>query len=228
MNQSDSSHFWNNPQVIQDFAVAEAPVYWKEFFAGYAPPAPNTAYRVLDIGCGAGRNVEMLWRYGYQVDACDLHIGMVEATRKRLEHCVLSEKVAYPLPCIKLADMCSLPYEDSSFHFVIANGVYHNVSSIEVFKQALYETARVMIKDGILCINVFTGRSIDSSSLKPCTSRHIYRTNEGTAMILLPPDELLSLLEGIGFSSQQSVIEYERELNTGRRSVLRSVFKISK
>jgi len=34
--------------------------------------------RVLDLGCGAGRNTQFLFEYGFDVFACDYYDGMVK------------------------------------------------------------------------------------------------------------------------------------------------------
>jgi len=226
MNMSSAAVFWNNQQVIQEFATADVPLYWETFFAIYRQANQASACRVLDIGCGAGRNTEMLWRYGYLIEACDLHEGMIQATKNRLLR-VQSEGLPYPLPNIKLADMCDLPYEDTSFHVVIANGVYHNVSSMQDLEQALSETARILVNNGMLCLNIFTARFI-ADDIQPSTLPYAYCTHEGLDMVLLPPDKLLSLLHQVGFKTHTSIVEYEREVSTGRRSIMRGIFKLKK
>lgn len=66
---------------------------------------------MLDLGCGAGRNTQFLFEYGFDVFACDYYDGMVEAARKRLLKQGFKKQVV--IKRVIKSSMLDLPYEDN-------------------------------------------------------------------------------------------------------------------
>lgn len=210
--------YWNDPETINQFASANVPDYWKTFFEGLVP---HENWKVLDLGCGGGRNSSMLVSMGFKVNACDLHQGMVDATRKRISSFIGEDNANL---AVVQANMRELPYDNASFDIVLSNGIYHNTSTIKEFERAIDETARVLKKDGRLCMNVFTGEIIHPNLIaqaEPC----LYVTPDDLDMILMPKEDILSLLEANGFIPEGTPVSYPSNVSTGVRSVLRGVFR---
>lgn len=85
-------------------------------------------FRVLDLGCAAGRNTRYLAERGIQVEAIDASGPMVAHTRERLAP-VLGEQAA--MECVQLGVMSDLGrYADDAFDLVVALGVMHTARSL--------------------------------------------------------------------------------------------------
>ncbi|WP_054957268.1 class I SAM-dependent methyltransferase [Paenibacillus dakarensis] len=95
--------------------------------------------RILEVGCGTGRTACYLTERGYQVTAIDLHEKMLHKARLRAKAMGLNINFIQ-------ADVCSLPFEDEQFDFVIAESVtvFTNAS------ESLSEYCRVLAKGGTL------------------------------------------------------------------------------
>ncbi len=104
-------------KIIKDFWDKEADNFYKDNYSEYLynffSKIKNThSKKVLDIGCGAGRNTIMLHKLGYLVYGCDLNENMVKATQRRLP---LKNKKN-----IIICNMDALPYRKDFFDFVVS------------------------------------------------------------------------------------------------------------
>jgi ubiquinone/menaquinone biosynthesis C-methylase UbiE len=94
--------------------------------------------RVLDLGCGAGRNAVPLARLGLTVLGIDLSWPMLCAAATRRQEEQLDDRVH-----LVLAPMECIPAKDRSFDLVIAHGIWNLARSAAQFRRALDEAARV-------------------------------------------------------------------------------------
>ncbi len=101
--------------------------------------------RVLDAGCGAGRNLVYFLRSGYDVHGLDASFEAVEAVR------VLAARLAPRLSedNFRVGDVARLPYEGSAFDAVLANAVLHFADSEEHFHRMVDELWRVLRPGGL-------------------------------------------------------------------------------
>ncbi|MBP8994125.1 MAG: class I SAM-dependent methyltransferase [Bacteroidales bacterium] len=209
--------FWNNPENIRWFNDQPVSNYWVQFFQNNRLEIK----RVLDLGCGAGRNTQFLFEYGFDVFACDYYDGMVEAARKRLLKQGFKKQVV--INRVIKSSMLDLPYEDNFFDAILSNGVFHNVSNLKEMQRTLSESSRVIRKGGFLCFNLFSSLYIDPSLIK--IKNNVYLTKEGLPMILLSKQEFLNLCQKFSLIIEGKIIEYKRNVTTGTRSVMRGVLK---
>src|SRR4030042_5073895 len=203
------NNYWNAPKTINWFCKQPVPEYWIIFFRNKG----SIIKKVLELGCGAGRNTQFLFESGYDVYACDWYSGMVDATRKRL--CEIGFNKQFVEKRVINASMLSLPYENKYFDAVLSNGVYHNVSNLKEIDLAFKETSRVLKKNGYLCFNLFSSKYIDPSLREINT--HVYKTKEKLSMILLSKKELINYFTKYGLVPEEEIVEYIRELTTGKR-----------
>ncbi len=210
--------YWNNPAIVSEFTGLQVPEYWTDYFTGITTPE---TIRVLDLGCGGGRNTYMLMSYGFDTYGCDLHLGMVSATREKVKGLIGHEEA---LLRIIQANMLKLPYDNSSFDVVLANGVYHNTSSVEEFEAAITETVRILKPGGVLCLNVFTDEMVDPKLIRQ-ELPHLYITPDNLDMILLSIGRIVEIFEGNGLVIEGRLANYLSNVQTGVRSVLRGIFK---
>ncbi len=106
-------------------------------------------YRVLDVGCGAGRTpVYLAKEYQLRVVGVDIHPGMVAASRELAQREKVEDRVSF-----WKADAQDLPFEDNSFDAVIAESVTAFPPNQQ---QAVNEYARVLKPGGFLGMNEST------------------------------------------------------------------------
>jgi len=213
-----ATKFWNNPQTIEWFKKESIPEYWLSFFSKAKKIGIK---RVLDLGCGAGRNTKMLLELGYDFYACDLYDGMIKATVERLLEAGANKKMLEER--ILKASMLKLPFMDHFFDAIISNGVYHNAFNLEELDHALRESARVLKRGGYLCFNLFSSKKI-ASDLK-YLGESVYLTKENLLMTLVSQKRFLALAKKYSLKLLGKVIEYEREVSTGKRTVMRGIFR---
>ena len=145
-----SFEFWNDEKNILWFKSQPFSQYWVDFFSKIKNKKNKTA---LDLGCGVGRNTEMLAKLGFNFYACDNYKKMIDETKKRLKRTGFNEKfLEYK---ITQQSMNNLSYPSDYFDFIISHGVYHNAFSVEEFKKALKESSRVLKIGGVICFNIF-------------------------------------------------------------------------
>ena len=95
--------------------------------------------KILEAGCGAGRILRYFKNRGYSITGIDFI------------KCVVSKlKKTDPSLDVHVGDITNLHYDDKTFKYVLAFGLYHNLPP-ELLDKALSETNRVMTKGGIVC-----------------------------------------------------------------------------
>jgi glutamate/tyrosine decarboxylase-like PLP-dependent enzyme/ubiquinone/menaquinone biosynthesis C-methylase UbiE len=206
--------FWNDNRTIREFSEYPPDNYWKKILMKVNNKKRKKA---LDLGCGGGRNTELLADLGFDTYACDYYEGMVEATKSRLKK---KAKVTQ-------ADMKRLPYDTDFFDVVVANGIYHNLNSPENLYSAISETMRVLKRGGHLLVNIFTSDNLDNKSLTK-KGKYLFETKNGMNMVLLSKKEIIETFETFGFTPVEEIQQYTRKLNVGKRSVLKTVLKMTK
>jgi tellurite methyltransferase len=100
--------------------------------------------KVLDAGCGSGRNLVYLLQNRFDVYGIDPDEGAVKAVQ------ALSEKLSpgNPLDNFKIASIEDLPFEDAYFDLVICNTVLHFASNSGHFDQMIRSLWRVLKPGG--------------------------------------------------------------------------------
>jgi ubiquinone/menaquinone biosynthesis C-methylase UbiE len=106
-------------------------------------------YRVLDVGCGAGRTpVYLAKEYHFRMVGVDLHPGMVAASQELARRARVEDRATF-----RQADAQDLPFKDNTFDAVI-------VEAVTTFppdqQQAVSEYARVLKPGGYLGMNEST------------------------------------------------------------------------
>ena len=207
--------FWNNADTIEQFAQRPPDPYLKPILESIADRQSKSA---LDLGCGAGRNTELLLSYGFRTFACDINPGMLMETRRRILH-----KFNAGSPNLTLARMSELPYSDNSFDVVISNGVFHNATTEEELHTTFANTVRILRPGGVLLLSQFTGDSIDHDSLSQVPNTPIFITRENTKMVLYSSDKIIELANGLGLTVTGETQRKIYTLDTGNRANVRTV-----
>lgn len=182
-----SEEYWNNYKTVLRYAKLEAPDNIRDFFI-----KEKMQYKkVLDLGCGAGRNTELLVRLGYDVYACDYSLKMVEYTKKRLSQYY---DITDMEKRITRQDMLELCYKKEKFDYVLANGVFHTLSSEEKLKIAVKQVSRIMKRDGKLYLNIFINDNLDYKKVIK-VNENVYKTKNNLTVLLLSKERIIDILD---------------------------------
>ena len=118
----------------------------------------DTRRRVLDAGCGAGRNLPCFLARGFEVYAIDEDPGAVAATRK------LAAALAPRLPAdnIRQGAVHALPWPDGRMDAVVCSAVLHFARDRAHFERMVDELWRVLAPGGL-----FFARLASSIGIEP-------------------------------------------------------------
>ena len=113
--------------------------------------------RVLDAGCGAGRNLPYFLRHGFDVRAADADPAAVRAVRQ------LATSLQAPLPpdSVHCGPLDSLPWDDESIDAVICSAVLHFARDDGEFAAMLEEMWRVLARGGMFFARLATSIGLE-------------------------------------------------------------------
>jgi tellurite methyltransferase len=106
----------------------------------------DTRHRVLDAGCGDGRNLVYLLRRGFDCYGVDSEPSAIEVVRQ------MASRLAPNLPAANfaVADLTNLPHPNGRMHAVICSAVLHFASDEAHFTAMVSEMWRVLAGGGLL------------------------------------------------------------------------------
>jgi len=105
----------------------------------------NKRRRVLDVGCGGGRNLRYLLAHGYDCAGIDVDSRAVEEVRRGAG--ALDRGDVLDRLVVGTAD--ALPWGDGSFDAVICSAVLHFADDAAHFGRMVTEMWRVLAPDGL-------------------------------------------------------------------------------
>lgn len=109
--------------------------------------------RILDAGCGGGRNMHWFINNGIEIFGIDSS-----------EAAILNLKNVYaflPKENLQICSIENLPFEDNYFDHVISSAVLHFAESVAHFKKMLEEMIRVLKPKGFLFIRMTSDIGIE-------------------------------------------------------------------
>jgi|SaaInlStandDraft_5_1057022.scaffolds.fasta_scaffold64753_2 SAM-dependent methyltransferase len=113
--------------------------------------------RVLEAGCGAGR----ILRYYHNKNIDIVGVDFIQVAIDKLKEIDSTLKV-------EVGDIMALRYEDRSFNYVLAFGLYHNLEY--GLHQAIQETYRILENGGSVCAS-FRADNIQTKITDSLTER---------------------------------------------------------
>jgi ubiquinone/menaquinone biosynthesis C-methylase UbiE len=177
--------------------------------------------RVLDIGCGAGRNALPLARLGWNVVGTDLSWPMLCAAASRTHEQGLDARLL-----VVLSPMERIPARDRSFDLVVAHGIWNLARSAAQFRRAVDEAARVAKPGAGLFVFTFSRNTLPAQIAPVVGEPFVFTQFSGEPQCFLTEAQLNAELGRVGFVRDPSVPLHEYNLpkpgtlSTGRAPVI--------
>jgi len=191
---------WDAPATVESFVRSSA----NHILLHYAARLrrDDRPLRVLDIGCGAGRNAVPLARAGFVTTGTDLSQPMLRAAAGRDAAGRLN---------LLLAPMDALPVRDHSSDLVIAHGIWNLARSDAELRRAIAEAARVAAPHARLFVFTFSRRTLRPDARPVSGETFVYTDFANAPQTFLTRDQLIDELASAGFIADSELPL--RELN---------------
>jgi len=146
--------------------------------------------RVVDAGCGYGRNLVHLLRDGVEVFAVDANAEAVEHVR------ALAAELAPGLPGenFQVAAVEAMPFEDGFADVVICNSVLHFARDEAHFLAMVTELWRVLRPGGLLFCRLGSRIGMEF----PRVRANVYRIGDGSEWFLVDEASLMNMTAQMG------------------------------
>jgi SAM-dependent methyltransferase len=148
--------------------------------------------RVLDAGCGAGRNLVYFLREGYEVFGADLDARAVDSTRR------LAARLAPGLPAgnFRVEAIEEMSFPDGFADVVLSSAVLHFASGDDQFLAMLRGAWRVLKPGGLLFCRLAS--TIGMEQQMQCIGGRRFRLPDGSDRYLVDASLLGELTEELG------------------------------
>ena len=140
--------------------------------------------RILDAGCGTGRNVVYLISHGFDVCAIDSDPAAVAAVKR-----------IAPAADVRHGDLTALPWDGDSMDAVISSAVLHFAADRDHFEAMLREMWRVLRPNGLFFARLASSIGLESG-LPSLTGR--MRLPDGSDRYVVDLELLLTLTRALG------------------------------
>lgn len=160
--------------------------------------------KILDVGCGNGRDCKYISQKGFDVNGIDLSVGMLEIAKERV-----------PEGKFEVMDITDITYPDNSYDGIISNCSLFHVPSEELPK-TLESFARILKPNGKLLLILQEG-------LGETMVEEPYRKGVHIYMNYFSLEQIQNLLREYGFEVNNVAREEapnEFELGNGKLIVL--------
>ncbi len=153
--------------------------------------APGT--RVLDAGCGGGRNLEYLLRAGYDVSGIDQSPAAVDATRNMAAH----SAPHLPPGNFRVEAVEQTSFEPRSFDFIISSAVLHFARDEAHFHAMVDAMWRLLRPRGTLFARLASTIGMPLEAFRPLGDRRFVMP-DGRERFLVDEHMLMATTSRIG------------------------------
>jgi len=169
-------------------------------------------YKILDAGCGEGRNLIYFIKNGYKVWGIDKNADSIQM----LKYLVKSLNKAYPLDRFITGNIDNLPYSDHEFDALISSAVLHFAENKKHFFSMVSEMDRVLKSGGILFARIATDIGMEQK-IKPIGDGK-FTLPDSSVRYLLTKDQLHDLMKDFGYEFIEPfktvVVDDQRSMST--------------
>ncbi len=152
----------------------------------------NTDMRLLDAGCGDGRNLIYFMRGGYSCFAVDGSAQAIEHVRRMAS--LLAPRL--PRQNFRVETIESMSFADESFDAVICSAVLHFAANEDDFRRMLEEMWRVLLRGGIFFARLASSIGIENKITARGGGR--YLLPDGSERFLVDEEMLLRETHKLG------------------------------
>jgi SAM-dependent methyltransferase len=146
--------------------------------------------RVLDIGCGAGRNAAPLALSGAEVVGIDLSWPMLRAAAARPNGGRMR---------LVQAPMDALPLGTGTMDVIVAHGIWNLARSGREFGRAIREAARVAAAGAALFVFTFSRHTLALAATPVAGETFVFTQFSGGPQVFLTAQQLVECLAAVGF-----------------------------
>jgi len=172
----------------------------------------SSGMRILDTGCGSGRNLVYLLREGYEVYAADSDAGAVDSVRS------LARVLAPALPesNFRVEAVERMSFDDACADVVISNTVLHFARDDAHFESMLHGSWRVLKPGGLFFCRLGSSIGMESQVHRIQGRRH--RSPDGSERYLVDEALLGSIADRLGGELadplKTTVVQNQRSMTT--------------
>jgi ubiquinone/menaquinone biosynthesis C-methylase UbiE len=194
---------WGDAPVVGSFSAAPANPTLVEFVR--SETRRQRELRVLDVGCGAARNMVPIASLAALLVGIDLAAPMLEAARRRLAGTDAAASVV-----LLRSAMDRLPLRAASVDLVVAHGIWNLARSGTEFRAAVAEAARVARPGSGLFLFTFSRTTLPAEARPIAGETFVFSEFSGEPQCFLDAAQLTEELARAGFDSDPAVPLAER------------------
>jgi tellurite methyltransferase len=148
-------------------------------------------HRVLDAGCGDGRNVLYLLEHGFNCFGIDRDLSAVQRIRQ-----LAAEHAQLPSENFRVGDIDRLPWETASMDAVLSSAVLHFAEDDAHFGRMVEEMWRVLAPGGLFFARLASNIGIEG--LVGASAGRRVRLPDGSERFVVDERMLLEWTERLG------------------------------
>ncbi|UXX79344.1 class I SAM-dependent methyltransferase [Reichenbachiella carrageenanivorans] len=154
--------------------------------------------KVLDAGCGEGRNLIYFLNNQFEVYGIDQN----EDAIRMLQFIVGSGYPLCPKDHFQIGELSALPFQTNQFDYVICSAVLHFAQSTHHFWQMFTELDRVLTPNGTLFIRMTSDIGLNGHETLEDGRYHL---PDGSQRFLLTEEMIQTILNDYGYSKSEAI-----------------------
>jgi SAM-dependent methyltransferase len=214
---------WGDPQTVAGFSSSPPNATLLRFVESEI--GRTSRPRVLDLGCGAGRNAVPIAALGCLVLGTDSEWPMLEAASGRARAAGVASRTHWAL-----AAMDRLPAADGAFDVIVAHGIWNLARSSAEFRRAVAEAARAGRPGAGLFVFTFSRRTLEPGAEPVPGEPFVFTQFAGEPQCFLTEAQLLSEMAAAGFVPIAPLAEHNLrapgQLNRGGPVIHEGTFRL--